>query len=140
PESGVVLAGTTQAIQDAVIYARTSGYLVKRHVDIGDRVEAGQLLAEIDSPEIDQQLRQAQADLLQSERTLDLQKASLELARTTLARYQAADAEGAVAKQAVDQSAAAHQTARAAVAAAEANVSSNRANVQRLRELTAFQR
>jgi len=139
-ESDLALAATTQAIQDAVIYARTSGYIRKRYVDIGDRVETGQLLAEIDSPEIDQQLRQAQADLLQSERTLDLQKASLELARTTLARYQAADAEGAVAKQAVDQSAAAHQTARAAVAAAEANVSSNRANVQRLRELTAFQR
>ena len=69
-----------------------------------------------------------------------MQKSSLELARTTLARYQAADAEGAVAKQALDQNAAAHQTARATVAAAEANVNSNRANVQRLREMTAFQR
>jgi RND family efflux transporter MFP subunit len=139
-EADLSLAATTQAIQDAVIYARTSGYIRKRYVDIGDRVEAGQLLAEIDSPEIDQQLRQGQADLQQSERTLDVQKASLELARTTLARYQAADAEGAVAKQALDQNAAAHQTARATVAAAEANVNSNRANVQRLRELTAFQR
>jgi membrane fusion protein (multidrug efflux system) len=139
-EGDLSLAATTQAIQDAVIYARTSGYIRKRHVDIGDRVEAGQLLAEIDSPEIAQQLRQAQADLQQSQRNLDLQKASLELARTTLARYQAADAEGAVAKQAVDQSAAAHQTAQAAVAAAEANVESNRANVQRLVELTSFQR
>jgi RND family efflux transporter MFP subunit len=139
-EADLSLAATTQAIQDAVIYARTSGYIRKRYVDIGDRVQAGQLLAEIDSPEIDQQLRQAQADLQQSERTLDVQKASMELARTTLARYQAADAEGAVAKQALDQNAAAYQTARAAVAAAEANVNSNRANVQRLRELTAFQR
>jgi len=109
-------------------------------VDIGDRVTAGQLLAEIDSPEITQQLRQTQADLQQSEKTLDLQKASLELARTTFARYQAADAEGAVAKQALDQSAAAYRTAQAAVAAAEANVESNRANVQRMRELTSFQR
>jgi len=139
-EADVSLAATTQAIQDAVIYARTSGYVRKRHVDIGDRVQAGQLLAEIDSPEIDQQLRQAQADLQQSERALDVQKASLELARTTLARYQAADAEGAVAKQALDQNAAAHQTAQATVAAAEANVNSNRANVQRLRELTGFQK
>ena len=139
-ETDLSLAATTQAIQDAVIYARTSGYIRKRHVDIGDRVKVGQLLAEIDSPEIDQQLRQAQADLQQSERTLDVQKSSLELARTTLARYQAADAEGAVAKQALDQNAAAHQTARATVAAAEANVNSNRANVQRLREMTAFQR
>jgi RND family efflux transporter MFP subunit len=134
------LPGTTQAIQDSIIYARTSGYLAGRHADIGDRVRAGQLLAEVASPEIDQQLRQAQADLLQSEKNLDLQKASLELAGTTMARYQAADAEGAVAKQALDQSVSTHRTAQAAVAAAEANVQSNRANVQRVQEMTGFQR
>ena len=142
PASGadVSLAATTQAIQDAIIYARTSGYLSKRYVDIGDNVKAGQLLAEIASPEIDQQLRQGEADLRQSERTLDLQKANLDLARATMGRYEAADAEGAVAKQAVDQSVSAYRTAQAAVAAAEANVQSNRANVQRLRELTSWQR
>jgi RND family efflux transporter MFP subunit len=134
------LAATTQAIQDSIIYARTSGYLSKRHVDIGDKVEAGQLLAEIASPEIDQQLRQGQADLRQSERNLDLQKANLDLAKATMGRYEAADAEGAVAKQAVDQSVSAYRTAQAAVAAAEANVQSNRANVQRLQELTSWQR
>jgi len=139
-EASLSLPGTTQAIQDSIIYARTSGYLAKRHVDIGDRVSAGQLLAEVASPEVDQALRQAQADLQQSEKTLELQKASLELARTTMARYQAADAEGAVAKQAVDQSVATHHTAQAAVAAADANVQSNRANVQRLHALTGFQR
>src|SRR5256885_15926709 len=57
-----------------------------------------------------------------------------------MGRYEAADAEGAVAKQAVDQSVAAYRTAQAAVAAAEANVHSNRANVQRLQELTSWQR
>jgi multidrug efflux pump subunit AcrA (membrane-fusion protein) len=139
-EAPLSLPGTTQAIQDSVIYARTSGYLARRHVDIGDRVTAGQLLAEISSPEIDQALRQTQADLQQSEKNLELQKASLELARTTMARYQAADAEGAVAKQAVDQTVATHQTAQAAVAAAEANVQSNRANVQRLQAMKDFQR
>jgi len=142
PASGadLSLAATTQAIQDSIIYARTSGYLSKRHVDIGDSVKAGQLLAEIASPEIDQQLRQGRADLRQSERNLDLQKANLDLARATMGRYEAADAEGAVAKQAVDQSVSAYRTAQAAVAAAEANVQSNRANVQRLRELTSWQR
>src|SRR5216684_3138163 len=90
-EADLSLAATTQAIQDAIIYARTSGYLTKRLVDIGDRVKAGQLLAEIASPEIDQQLRQAKADLRQSEKNLDLQTANLELARTTMARYQAAE-------------------------------------------------
>jgi multidrug efflux pump subunit AcrA (membrane-fusion protein) len=136
----LTLTATTQAIQDSIIYARTSGYLSRRYVDIGDRVTAGQLLAEVDSPEVEQQLRQARADLQQSEKSLDLQRANLDLARATMARYAAADAEGAVAKQAVDQSVATFRTAQAAVAAAEANVQSNTANVQRLQELTAFQR
>src|SRR2546427_8538611 len=139
-EAGLSLNATTQAIQDSIIYARTSGYLRKRYVDIGDRVTAGQLLAEVDSPEIEQQLRQAKADLQQSERNRDLQKANLDLAKVTMARYEAADAEGAVAKQALDQSVSTHRTAQAAVAAAEANVESNRANVQRLQEMTSFQR
>jgi RND family efflux transporter MFP subunit len=138
-DSGLTLAGTTQAIQDAIIYARTSGYLRKRHVDIGDKVKAGQLLAEIESPEVDQQLKQAKADLQQSQRTLDLQKAARDLARITMGRYQAADAEKAVAVEALDQSVGAFRTAQASVAAAEANVESFRANVSRLEQLTAFQ-
>lgn len=139
-EADLSLPATTQAIQDAIIYARTSGYISKRYVDIGDEVTAGQLLAEIESPEIDQQLRQAQADLQQSTKNLDLQKANLDLARVTMARYQAADKERAVAKEALDQSVSAYRTAQAAVGAAEANVASNKANVQRLQNLTSFQR
>ena len=139
-EAGLVLAGTTQAIQDAIIYARTSGYLSKRHVDIGDRVRPGQLLAEIASPEVEQQLSQSRANLLQSEKNLDLQKATLDLARITMERYKAADAEKAVAIEVVDQSVGAFRTAQAAVAAAEANVESNRANVRQLEQLTSFQR
>jgi RND family efflux transporter MFP subunit len=139
-EASLTVAATTQGIRDATIFARTSGYVSKRYVDIGDRVSAGQLLAEIASPEIDQQLRQARADLNQSEKTLDLQKANLDLAETTLARYRAADAENAVAKEAVDQSVASARTAQASVAAAEASVLSNTANVRRLEELTSFER
>ena len=73
------LPGTTQAIEDAIVYARVSGYLRKRYVDLGDRVNAGQLLAEIESPELDQQLSQARANLEQANKQLDLQKANLEL-------------------------------------------------------------
>jgi RND family efflux transporter MFP subunit len=139
-ESALTVAATTQAMKDAIIYARTTGYIKARHVDIGDRVSAGQLLAEIASPEIDQQLRQAQADLQQSEKALDLQKATLDLAHITMGRYREADVEGAVAKQAVDQSVAAVRTGQAAVAAAEASVTSYQANVRRLQELTSFER
>jgi RND family efflux transporter MFP subunit len=139
-DSDLTLAATTQAMQDTIVYARTTGYLRGRHADIGDTVRAGQLLAEIASPEIDHQARQAQADLEQAQRTLDLQKATLDLARLTMARYQAADAESAVAKEAVDQSVAAVRTGQAAVAAAEAAVASNTANVRHFEELTSFER
>src|SRR5262249_17714684 len=125
-EFGLTLAATTQAIQDSIIYARTSGYVRKRYVDIGDWVKAGQVLAEIDSPEVYQQLQQAHADLLQSQKNLDVQKANLDLARRTAARYEGADAEQAVAKQLVDQNVSAYRAAEATVAAAEASVQSNR--------------
>jgi RND family efflux transporter MFP subunit len=139
-EADLSLAATTQAFQDATIYARTSGYVKRRLVDIGDRVDAGQLLAEIASPEIDQQLEQATADYRQAEKMLEQQKATLDLAQATMSRYQAADAEKAVAKEAVDQSVAAVRTAQAGVAAAEATVASNAANVRRLQELASFER
>jgi len=139
-EGDLTVAATTQGIRDAIVYARTSGYITKRYVDIGDEVRAGQLLAEIASPEVDQQLYQARADLHQAQKTLELQRATLDLARVTMGRYQAADAENAVAKQAVDQSIASARTAEAAVAAAEATVASNEANVRRLEQLTSFER
>ena len=63
PQEELVLPGTMQAFTDAPIYARTNGYLKKRYADIGARVRAGQLLAEIDTPEVDQQLQQARAEL-----------------------------------------------------------------------------
>jgi RND family efflux transporter MFP subunit len=134
------LPGSTQAIQDAIIYARVSGYLNKRYVDIGDQVKAGQLLAEIQSPELDQQLGQSRANLLQAQKQLDLQKANMELARTTMERYKGADQEQAVAKLTVDQTVSAYATSQASVAAAEATVSSNEANVRQFEAMTAFER
>jgi RND family efflux transporter MFP subunit len=139
-QAGLTLPGTTQAIKDSIIYARTSGYLKRRFVDIGDRVKAGQLLAVIESPEVDAQLRQARANLLQAEKNLDLQGANLALAKVTMDRYVAAGAETAVAVEAVDQSIATHRTSQASVAAAEAAVESNRAAVQQYMDLTSFER
>jgi RND family efflux transporter MFP subunit len=139
-EGDLMLAATTQAFQDAVVYARTSGFISRRYVDIGDKVKQGQLLAEIASPEIDQQLSQAKAEFRQSQKTLELQQTARELAQVTKGRYQAADADKAVAKEMVDQSVAAEKTASANVAAAEANVESNTANVNRLMAMTAFER
>ena len=134
------LPANTQAMEDAIVYARVSGYLSKRYVDLGDRVKAGQLVAEIQSPELDQQLNQARANLQQAGRQLDLQKANLELARTTMVRYQGADKEGAVAKEALDQSVATFRTAGAAVAAAQATVDANQATVRQYEAMTSFER
>ncbi|MES1258917.1 MAG: efflux RND transporter periplasmic adaptor subunit [Acidobacteriota bacterium] len=80
-EEEVVLPGNTQAFTESPIYARTTGYLKKWYVDIGTRVKAGQLLAEIDAPELDHQLQQAKADL-------ETASANLNLARSTADRWQ----------------------------------------------------
>ncbi len=139
-EADLALAATTEGFEDAIIYARTSGYLRTRYVDLGDNVTKGQLLAEIESPEIDAQLRQSRADLQQSNKNLQVQQANLVFAKVTLDRYKAADKEGAVAKEDLDQRISAYQTAEASVAAAEANVESNAANVRHFEALTAFER
>ena len=78
----LVLPGNARAFTDAPIYARASGYLKKLNVDIGSRVSQGQVLAEIETPELDQQLRQARAELASA-------TATMELARTTAERWPA---------------------------------------------------
>jgi len=125
PSTDLTLPGTTLPFQQATIYARVDGYLERRLVDIGDLVKTGQLLAVISAPEIDQQLAQAQADLVR-------QKADLAFARSSLERYEAADREGAVAKEDLDQR-------RTAVHTAEAAVQAGTATVQRLAEQQRFE-
>ena len=122
----LVLPGSVQAYYEAPIYARTSGYLKTWYTDIGTPVKKGQLLAEIETPEVDQQLRQAQADL-------GTARANYELARTTNERWQGLLATQSVSQQDADQRAgdAAAKTAAQASAAA---------NVARLRELEGFKR
>jgi RND family efflux transporter MFP subunit len=124
--SELVLPGTVQAFYEAPIYARTSGYLKAWYTDIGANVKKGQLLAEIDTPEVDQQLRQAQADLATAE-------ANAALARTTNERWKGLLATQSVSQQDADE--------RAGDAAAKAAVrQSAAANVARLQELESFKR
>lgn len=126
PAEEIVLPGTTQAFTDAPIYARTNGYLKAWHFDIGARVKKGQLLAEIDTPELDQQLQQARADYATAQ-------ANLQLTRTTADRWQFLVQSGSVSKQETDQ-AVSNQAATKAAADASA------ANVRRLEELQAFEK
>jgi RND family efflux transporter MFP subunit len=122
----LILPGSVQAYYEAPIYARTNGYLRAWHTDIGTPVKKGQLLAEIDTPEVDQQLEQAQADLATAQ-------ANYQLAKTTDVRWQGLLASESVSKQDADQ--------RAGDAAAKkAAVESAAANVARLHEMESFKR
>lgn len=123
PET-VSLPGNVQAYTDAAIFARTTGYLKRRLADIGSRVREGQVLAEIDTPEIDQQLRQARADLATAQ-------ANAKLAQTTADRYADLIKSDSVSRQDYDNAIGGAEARQAAVLSAEANV-------MRLEELQKF--
>jgi RND family efflux transporter MFP subunit len=135
----VELPGTIQAILETGIFARTDGYLRARYVDIGDKVTTGQLLAEIDAPEIDQQLNQARASLAEAKANVVKLQADLNLAKSTLQRYIAAGV-GSVSKQQVDERTSSVETADKTVEAAKATAAANQANVDRLEDLQGFER
>lgn len=164
----LVLPGTVLAVNQTTIYARTNGYLRRWLVDIGDRVQEGQLLAEIESPETDQQVAQARAELAQAQANLvqkraetakarsDLQqaRANLELARQTWQRWQNLVRQGVVTQQDTDERQASYKAALANVnaaentvssgladvGAAEANVNSSKANLWRFLVLQSFEK
>lgn len=122
----VVLPGNTQPFNDTPIYARTNGYLKRWYVDIGAHVQRGQLLAEIDTPEVDQQLEQARADLKNAQ-------ATEQLAQITATRWQNLLKTNAVSRQETDQ-------AVSDLSARQATVDSMAANVHRLEELQSFEK
>jgi RND family efflux transporter MFP subunit len=126
PSQEIVLPANVQAFADAPIYARTNGYLKRWYVDIGGHVKAGQLLAEIDTPEVTQQLRQATADLATS-------RANLNLSKITADRYAGLLKTDSVSKQESDNAAGDYEAKQAALQSAQANV-------KRLEELQSFQR
>jgi RND family efflux transporter MFP subunit len=126
PAQEIVLPASVQAFLDAPIYARTNGYLKKWYVDIGGHVKAGQLLAEIDTPEVTQQLRQALADLATAQ-------ANLNLSKITADRFSGLLKTDSVSKQESDNAAGDFE-------AKQANLQSAQANVKRLQELQAFQK
>ena len=132
----MVLPGSVSALAEASIYSRATGYVRKRYVDIGDHVKEGQLLAEIDAPDLDQQVAQARAAVAVAKQQMGMAKASLiqyeaqrDLAKATLARYEGLIKSGAVAQQDYETQVSGAKTADALVAAQEANVSGSQENV-----------
>ena len=126
PTQEIVLPGNTQAFISAPIYARTSGYLKRWYFDIGAQVKQGQLLAEIDSPEVDQQLDQARADLKTAQ-------ANLATAKISADRWQSLLKTNSVSKQETDQFVGNYR-------ALQATVDSNAANVRRLEQLVSYEK
>ena len=126
PAEEIVIPGNVQPFIDSPIYARINGYLKKWYMDIGTHVKSGQLLAEIDTPEVDQQLQGAKSDLATAE-------ANEKLAETTSTRYQDLKSTDSVSKQDVDN-------AEGDFAAKKAIRESAAANLQRLEDTQAFQR
>ena len=123
--SEIALPGNTQAFMDTPIYSRTNGYLKSWYFDIGAHVRKGQLMAQIETPEVDQQLQVAQADLKSAQ-------ANLDLANTTSARYQNLLKTNSVSKQETD-------VAVSDAAAKKAAVDAAMANVRRLEQLQSFE-
>ena len=126
PTQEIVLPGNTHAFSDAPIYARTNGYLKRWYFDIGAHVQKGQLLAEIETPEVDQQLLQARAEL-------DTAQANLKIARITATRWQDLVSNGSVSQQETDQ-------AVSNLSAVKAAAESSAANVRRLEQLQSFEK
>jgi RND family efflux transporter MFP subunit len=151
-KSDIELPGNIQAITEAPILARADGYLRRRMADIGDRVEAGQPLAEIEAPELDEQVRQARASLQQVKSALDEAianneqgKANLEFARVAAERWNNLVARGVVSRHENDQYQAQYraqlagvQSLEKAIAAQRSNVSAAEANESRLEKMQSY--
>jgi len=145
----IVLPGNLQSLIFAPIYARTNGYVKQWYADIGTRVKAGQVLAEIEAPELDQQVRQAKANLQQAQAALEQalanrqqSKANEEYARVTADRWKELAKQGVVSSQDNDQRQAQYQAQVAngqalekAIAAARSNVAAQEANIALLEQL-----
>ena len=153
-QTAVSLPGNLQPLYSASVFARTNGYIENRSVDIGSHVMAGQVLAVIASPEVDQELNQARADALeaaaavaQSKAALEQAQANLGIARITQKRYASLIDKRAVTQQSLDEADEAFRARTADVSAAGANINaaeatlkSRTANVERLTQMQGFER
>jgi RND family efflux transporter MFP subunit len=134
------LPGSTEAFEVAAIIARITGYVAKRHVDIGDHVTAGQLLAEISAQELDHQIAQAQATLTQNHAALNQAQANREIASVTWDRDSKLLDKGWVTKQQGDTERLNLQARDAAVAVAQANIRAQQAQLEVLLQHKSYQR
>jgi RND family efflux transporter MFP subunit len=136
----VTLPGTTFAYEAANIFARTSGYIEKRIVDIGDHVKAGDLLAQLTAPELDHQISQAEATLGQTEATLRQNQASMRLAEVTNDRIGTLVKQGWATVQLGDTDRLSLEAQKAAVGVAQSNIAAQQSMIRMLKQQKAYQR
>jgi RND family efflux transporter MFP subunit len=134
----LTLPGTLVASREALINARATGYVTRWLVDIGDRVHTGDVLAELDTPELAQQLGQARASLDQEKAALEQARANRDFAKITASRQDVLVGQGLVAKQDDDQANAQLKVGDANVRAGQANVAAAEASVRQLSQLVSF--
>jgi RND family efflux transporter MFP subunit len=140
PTTDQLLPGNTLPLLEAAIYPRATGYVKSRLVDIGDRVKEGQLLAVIDAPDLDDQLAQNQANLIQAKANLAKAKADEVYAKNQLDRYKDLLPTKSASQSEYEGVVAAYGVAQATVGAMEAAIKVNEATVQRLTDLTRFEK
>jgi RND family efflux transporter MFP subunit len=137
-DRSLVLPGSVRPLEETVIYPRVNGYVQKWLVDIGDKVKEDQLLAEIDTPELDQELAQARAQLAQAQAGLVRARVGHDLSKANLQRYQQLVPEGVASQQELEQRQGQARTDEASVTLAQATVAAQEANIQRLRDQKGF--
>ena len=132
------LPGTIKPLEETKLYPRTSGYIRRWLVDIGDKVKEGQVLAEIDTPELDAQISQARAQLAAAQAAVKQAVANRDYARSSSNRYETLAQQQLVSKSQVEQQQAAAETGDANLAAAQSNVTAAEANLRRLTDSKSF--
>jgi RND family efflux transporter MFP subunit len=139
-DRAMTLPASVQALEEAVIYPRASGYIKTWKVDIGDAVKEGQLLADIDTPEVEQQLAQAKAQLAQAEAALVQAKANKGYSETNLQRLSALAPKGVTSQQELEKAQAQSVVDLSSVEVAQANVEAQKANIGRIQQQLGFSR
>jgi membrane fusion protein, multidrug efflux system len=134
----LTLPGTVKPLEEAKVYARVSGYVKAWKVDLGDKVTAGQLLAEIDTPELLSGLSQARAELAAARANVKQATAQRDYSKANSERYVGLAGQNLISKGQVDEQVAKAKTDEATVTAAESNVAALEANVRRLTEMQTF--
>ncbi len=139
-DRALVLPGTVAPLASITINSRANGFVKKWYADIGDHVKENELLAELDTPELDQQIAQSRAQLMQTQANVQQAIANADFSKANLARYELLTAQGLAAQQDLDQKRAQAKVDQASVAVANANVEAQRSSLGQLEQQKGFAR